>query len=98
MKIACWNVNSIKSRAAQVLDWISKEDPDILMLQELKCEEEAFPKLEFSHLPYNYAISGQKTYNGVAILSKYPLEDIKTNFEGNPIPDQARFVEVTFRS
>lgn len=98
MKIACWNVNSIKSRASGVLDWISKEDPGILMLQELKCEEEAFPKLEFSHLPYNFAISGQKTYNGVAILSKYPLENISTNFPGNPIPEQARFVEATFKA
>lgn len=98
MKIACWNVNSIKSRSLQVLEWIAKEDPDILMLQELKCEEAAFPMLEFSHLNYNYAISGQKTYNGVAILSKYPIDEIKTNFEGNPIPDQARFVEITFNA
>lgn len=98
MKIACWNVNSIKSRTRQVLDWIYKEDPDILMLQELKCEAAAFPALEFSHLLYNYAISGQRTYNGVAILSKYPIDDIKINFDGNPIPDQARFIEVTFRA
>jgi len=98
MKVACWNVNSIKSRLDQVLSWISKNNPDILMLQELKCETDAFPLEAFAHLPYNFAISGQKTYNGVAILSKYPIDKTSLTFTNNPIEDQARFVEVSFKS
>ncbi len=98
MKIASWNVNSIKARLENVLKWIEANDPDILMLQELKCEESAFPYDAFSHLSYNYAISGQKTYNGVAILSKYPIDEIKTNLPHSPCSDQARFVEIGFSS
>lgn len=98
MKIASWNVNSVKARCPNVLEWIEINNPDLLMLQELKCEEAAFPQDAFSHLSYNYAISGQKTYNGVAILSKYPIDDVKKNFPNNPCPEQARFIEVTFTS
>ncbi len=98
MKIACWNVNSIKSRLTQVLSWIEQHDPDVILFQELKCEEESFPLEAFSHLPYNFAISGQKTYNGVAILSKYKIDGIKKAFPGSPCPDQARFIEISFAS
>ena len=98
MKVVSWNVNSIKARLENVLKWIEANNPDILMLQELKCEESAFPYEAFSHLSYNFAVSGQKTYNGVAILSKYPIDEIKTEFPGNPCPDQARFIEVGFTS
>ena len=96
MKIASWNVNSIKARLENVLKWIEANNPDILMLQELKCEESAFPYDAFSHLSYNYAIVGQKTYNGVAILSKYPIDEIKCDLPGSPCHDQARFVEIGF--
>lgn len=96
MKIASWNVNSVKSRLAQVLNWLETNSPDILLMQELKCEEMAFPYEAFSHLPYNHVIVGQKTYNGVSIFSKYPLDNVKTNFPENPCPEQARFVEATF--
>lgn len=98
MKIASWNVNSIKARINNVLGWIEAHNPDILMLQELKCEESTFPYDSFSHLHYNYAISGQKTYNGVAVLSKYPIDDIKTDFPDNPCQDQARFIEITCKT
>lgn len=98
MKIVSWNVNSIKARLENVLEWVSYNNPDILMLQELKCEEASFPYEALSHLSYNYAISGQKTYNGVAILSKYPIDDIKKDFTGNPCPEQARFVEISYNS
>ena len=94
MKIVSWNVNSIKARLETVLKWIEANDPDILMLQELKCEESAFPYDAFSHLSYNYAIVGQKTYNGVAILSKYPIDEIITDLPGGPCPEQARFVAI----
>jgi len=98
MKVVSWNVNSIKARLESVLRWVEANNPDILMIQELKCEEPAFPYEAFSHLSYNFAISGQKTYNGVAILSKYPIDEIKTEFPGNPCPEQARFIEVSFAS
>ena len=98
MKIACWNVNSIKSRLHALIPWIEANAPDIILFQELKCEEEAFPYDAFSHLSYNYAISGQKTYNGVAIFSKYPIDDIKKTFPNNPCEDQARFVEISLQT
>lgn len=98
MKVVSWNVNSIKSRIEHVLSWIAENDPDIMMFQELKCEKDAFPLEAFGHLPYNFAISGQKTYNGVAILSKYPIDNIETAFPDNPCPEQARFVEISFKA
>lgn len=96
MKVVSWNVNSIKARLPNVIEWVEQNIPDILMLQELKCEETAFPYDAFSHLSYNHAIFGQKTYNGVAILSKYPIDEIKKTFPSNPCPDQARFIEIAY--
>jgi exodeoxyribonuclease-3 len=93
MKISTWNVNSIKARLTTVLQWLKNENPDVALLQELKCQTEAFPYQEIEDLGYNIAVFGQKTYNGVAILSKSPLSDIVTNFPGNPIPDEARYIE-----
>ena len=68
MKIATWNVNSIKARLPRVLEWLGECSPDIVLLQELKCVEEVFPYMEIGEAGYNVAMSGQKTYNGVAIL------------------------------
>lgn len=93
MKIACWNVNSVRARLPQVLDWVSQTAPDIVLLQELKCVEESFPASFFEDLGYNMAIFGQKTYNGVAILSKYPLDDIRRGLPGQPNADDARYIE-----
>lgn len=92
-KIASWNINSIKARLEHLLNFIKHHDPDIIALQELKCETDAFPYDILSDTPYNIYAHGQKTYNGVAILSKMPAESVKTNFQGNNIPDQARFIE-----
>src|SRR5690606_7911025 len=72
--LASWNVNSIKARLPNVLDWVKSAKPDILLLQEIKCVDEAFPTLEFGELGYDCAVVGQKSYNGVAILSKTRLE------------------------
>jgi exodeoxyribonuclease-3 len=91
--IASWNVNSIKARLPNVLDWVKKKKPDILLLQELKCVEEAFPALEFGDLGYNCAVVGQKTYNGVAILSKTPLEVAERALPGDNGDDHARYIE-----
>jgi len=93
VKIASWNVNSIKARLPNVLDWLDAAKPDIVLLQEIKSVEETFPALEISGLGYNLAISGQKTYNGVAILSKTPLEIEHTALPGDKSDEQARYVE-----
>jgi exodeoxyribonuclease-3 len=92
MKIASWNLNSIRVRFEKLQNWIAKEEPDILCLQELKCEEVAMP--DFEGMPYNLAGSYQKTYNGVAILSKYPIDEMKKDFPGNPDSEQARYIEI----
>lgn len=76
MKIVTWNVNSVRARLPQVELFLKEQQPDILLLQELKCEEHAFPST-LEDYGYNCALFGQKTYNGVAILSKYPIEDVQ---------------------
>lgn len=91
--IATWNVNSVKSRLTHLTDWLKQDAPDIVLLQELKCMTDAFPYEEVEALGYNLAVHGQKTYNGVAILSKFPLEDISTVFAGDPDATQSRYVE-----
>lgn len=93
MKIASWNVNSIRARLPQVLQWIESAAPDVILFQELKCLDEAFPGSFFEDLGYNLAIFGQKTYNGVAILSKYPIDDIRRGFKDQPNPHEARYIE-----
>lgn len=93
VKIASWNVNSIKARLPNALAWLREAKPDIVLLQETKCVDDAFPRLEFEDLGYNLAVHGQKSYNGVAILSKAPLEDVQTGLpEGNG-DDHARYIE-----
>jgi exodeoxyribonuclease-3 len=98
MKIITWNVNSINVRLPHLLELIKKHDPDIICLQELKCDNSKFPKEALEHLPYNLYYHGQKSYNGVAILSKLPAENIKTEFPGNPLPDHSRFIEIDVNS
>lgn len=93
IKISTWNVNSVKARINHILNWLEEEKPDIVLLQELKCTTDSFPYEEIEDLGYNVAVNGQKSYNGVAILSKFPLTDIVTNFPNNPIEDEARYIE-----
>lgn len=76
IKIATWNVNSIRSRIENILDWISVSKPDVILIQELKCTDDQFPYSAFESLDYNIEVLGQKAYNGVAIFSKYRLENI----------------------
>lgn len=96
ISIVTWNVNSVKARLEHLIEFLEKHNPDFVCLQELKCETDAFPAGALSSLPYNLYIHGQKSYNGVAILSKIPADEIKTDFPDNPIPDQARFIEGGF--
>lgn len=93
MKIATWNVNSIKARLPNVLAWAKKAEPDVLLLQEIKTVDEGFPRLEFEDLGYNVVTHGQKTYNGVAILSKRPIDDVTKGLHGDPDDAEARYVE-----
>jgi exodeoxyribonuclease-3 len=93
MKIATWNVNSIKVRLEAALAWLKLAKPDVVALQEIKCQDEAFPRLEFEALGYNCAVHGQKTYNGVAILSKRPLEDVTPRLPGGDGDDHSRYLE-----
>ncbi len=98
MIIASWNVNSIKARLPRVTEWLKDFVPDVVMLQELKCIDENFPYLEIEELGYNVAVHGQKTYNGVAILSKYPIEDVMAGLPGDDSDEQARYIEATINT
>lgn len=93
ISIATFNVNSIKARLQNVLSWLDDAKPDVALLQELKCVEEAFPLMEIEERGYNCGIVGQKTYNGVAILSKYPLEVELKRLPGDENDEQARYIE-----
>jgi len=93
MIVATWNVNSVKIRVENTLAWLKARDPDIVCLQELKCLDEAFPREAFEGAGYNVATHGQKTYNGVAILSKLPLEDVTARLPGDDTDEQSRYLE-----
>jgi exodeoxyribonuclease-3 len=94
MKIASWNVNSLKVRLPQVLQWLEYAKPDVLALQEIKQVNEDFPLAEIQAAGYSAVCSGQKTYNGVAILSRAPLEDTATDIDGLDDP-QRRILAAT---
>lgn len=91
--IASWNVNSIRARLELLVSWLKEVKPDIVLIQELKALEEVIPKEEIEALNYNYAIKGQKAYNGVAILSKHPISDIKYSLPTFEDDIQSRYIE-----
>jgi exodeoxyribonuclease III len=95
MRIATWNVNSIKQRLDHLLKWLEAERPDLVCLQETKCVDEAFPREPLEALGYNVAAHGQRTFNGVAILSKAPFDSITRRLPGDDFDDHARFIEAT---
>ena len=94
MKIATWNVNSLRVRLPHVLDWLEREQPDVLALQETKTEDANFPLKELERAGYQAIYSGQKTYNGVAILSRTPVVDVVTDLPGLDDP-QRRILAAT---
>ena len=96
MKIASWNVNSIKARLPAVIDWLAAAAPDVLALQEIKCTAEAFPYLEIEAAGYRATVLGQKTYNGVALISKAAPDAVREGLPGDDRDDQARYVEAVF--
>lgn len=91
MKIASWNVNSLRVRLEHVENWLKQQQPDVLCMQELKMEDKDFPVQAFKELGYHSYFTGQKTYNGVAILSKEPLQNIVTDLPNFDDP-QRRFI------
>ena len=93
MKLATWNVNSIKARLEAAVAWLKQAVPDVVVLQEIKCTDDTFPAASFEELGYNCAVHGQKTYNGVAILSRRPLEDATPRLPGADHDDHARYIE-----
>ena len=83
MRIATWNVNSIKQRVDNVVAWLKEREPDVVCLQETKCLDEAFPREPFEALGYNVAVHGQKAFNGVAVLSKYRIDEVTPRLPGD---------------
>ncbi|SEK51191.1 exodeoxyribonuclease-3 [Roseovarius azorensis] len=95
MRIACFNINGIKARLGALTDWLDEAAPDVVLLQELKSVDEAVPREPFEERGYNVATHGQKGFNGVAILSKRPLEDVRHGLPGDAQDEQARWIEAT---
>ena len=95
MKIASFNINGIKARVNALADWLDEAQPDVAVLQEIKSVDDAFPREMFEERGYNLETHGQKSFNGVAILSKLPLEDVRRGLPGDDSDEQARWIEAT---
>ena len=93
MRIATWNVNSVNARLPTILAWMEAAQPDVACFQEIKCVDEKFPREAFESLGYNVETHGQKSYNGVALLSKHPLSDVRRGLPGEDTDEQARYIE-----
>jgi len=97
MDIVSWNVNSVGARLPLVLDWLATEQPDVLCLQETKSPDPSFPRAAFEALGYHVAFSGQKSYNGVAILSKHPLQAVTMGLPYDETTGQRRLIAATIQ-
>lgn len=95
MKIATFNINGIKARAEALVAWLREAEPDVVALQEIKSTDEAFPHEIFDGLGYTIETFGQKSFNGVALLSRIGLEDVRRGLPGDDSDDQARWIEAT---
>ena len=95
MKIATFNINGIKARTEALLNWLAEAQPDVACLQEIKSVDEGFPREAFEALGYRVETHGMKAFNGVAILSKLPLEDVTRRLPGDEADEQARWIEAT---
>ena len=93
MKIATWNINGVKARIDGLTAWLKDAQPDILCLQEIKCEDKGFPAEDIEGLGYNIVVHGQKGFNGVAILSKRPFDEVQPGLSGDATDSQARYLE-----
>ena len=97
MKIATWNVNSIRARLDRLLAWLTEHQPDVLCIQEIKVEASEFPTAPLAQLGYEAVVSGQRSYNGVAILSKQPLEHVTAGLDDEHEDPQARLIAGTYQ-
>jgi exodeoxyribonuclease III len=95
VKIASFNINGIKARLERLTEWLEEAKPDVAVLQEIKSIDENFPREHFEDLGFNVETHGQKSFNGVAILSKLPLEDVTRGLPGDDADEQARWIEAT---
>ncbi|MGB0798088.1 MAG: exodeoxyribonuclease III [Planktomarina sp.] len=95
MKIATFNINGIKARIGALTDWLKEADPDVVLMQEIKSIDENFPTAHFEDMGYIVETHGQKSFNGVGILSKLPLEDVTRGLPGDDTDEQARWIEAT---
>ena len=95
MRIATFNINGIKARIGALTDWLNDQKPDVALLQEIKSIDENFPREHFEDMGYSVETHGQKSFNGVAILSRLPLEDIRRGLPGDDSDEQARWIEAT---
>jgi exodeoxyribonuclease-3 len=93
LRIATWNINGIKARQEALLRWLDEEKPDVVGLQEIKSVDEAFPASEIEALGYNLVTHGQKSWNGVALLSKVPIDEVHRGLPGDDSDEQARLIE-----
>ena len=93
LRIATWNVNSVNARLENVLAWLKEAEPDVVGFQEIKCIDEKVPRQPFEDLGYNVLTHGQKSYNGVALLSKYPVEDVRRGLPDGDGDEHARYIE-----
>ncbi|MFC5386563.1 exodeoxyribonuclease III [Aquamicrobium segne] len=96
MKIATWNINGVRARIENLVHWLGESDPDIVCLQEIKSVDEQFPRAEIEALGYNVKTHGQKGFNGVALLSKLPFDEVNRGLPGDDTDEQARFIEGVF--
>jgi exodeoxyribonuclease-3 len=94
MKVVSWNVNSVVARRERLLAWLGKHQPDVLCLQELKSVDDGFPRAEVEALGYHVALHGQRTYNGVAVLSRTPIQDVRKDLDDGAEESDARLLSV----
>jgi exodeoxyribonuclease-3 len=95
MRIATFNINGVKARIEALTTWLQDSAPDVALLQEIKSVDDGFPRQIIEDLGYNVVTHGQKGFNGVAILSKFPLEDVTRGLPGDEDDEQARWIEAT---
>jgi exodeoxyribonuclease-3 len=95
MRIATWNVNSLRVRLDILLDWLRQDGPEVVCLQETKVTDDLFPVQDLAAVGYDAVFTGQKTYNGVALLSRLPMTDVAMELPGNPVAEEKRFIAAT---
>lgn len=96
MRIATWNINGIKARLPVLMQWLEQQKPDVVCLQEIKTLDDAFPRAEIEALGYNVETHGQKSWNGVAILSRIPFDEVHRGLPGDDADEQSRLIEGVF--